>query len=950
MSQHDRAASVLPFAPPAPSSEEAIFGREDALARVQSAFASGAEVVTIWGPPGVGKTRLARALELLEPGRDVHVCRLAEISSPELLMGALAISLELAALEPGAGPERALEQLRVALAERVDALWIIDNAEHVSDALVEILASFSRRPRILITSRAPLGMPEEEWVELAPLEPGAAMELFVARARRVRPGFVISAEHAPTMEALIEELDRLPLAIELAASRLALLTPEQLLARMGQRFRLLRPGRAGASLGVGALEDAIDASWSQLTSELQEALAQMSVFEGSFSLEAVEGVLELEGDDDVWSGDLVEELLFRSMLFVRDHEPTSQRRYGMLLSVRDFARARLTDEEGARGRHARHYRALGRELTARRFGARGLGAVRIAEAEYANLRAAAEWAIEAGDEDAVMSMLDLDVAYVRGGDSAAYLRDLERAAPRFEASPERAARWKITRARLYRQLGDRGRALALCEEAAALMEGVGLEVSSEFAHIRATALLGAQRIELAEEVLEGALARADASRDEDVPLRVLLAWLVLGRADFRGGATAEELTRTRELLERPQAVMGDDHDALELSDMFRTLGLWSKLNGEADREDVYMDRAIEQVRLQRRWDQVAVCLSFRSHGHQRRGAHARALEVASEAVSLCSRAGLLSIRPLALYQLSNIASQMGQVEVAVRAAHDGVHASRETGASFIEVFQYRVLIGGLYELERYEELGRWLSEIGEREVALDNETEVMTRVFRALLDAREGDLDGARATIMTSCEALSQHEFHQSDDDVQPWEIIRDACLALVELEQVARWTRDGALELAQGGLERQRARLEELQSAVGSEHQLHEYLRLLGKRVEAWDERLPRHAVAHRLRVDAEGRWFEVDGEERVEVGHRETLRLLLARLVSEHPEGMSVPELVEAGWPGEVIEETSAANRVYAAVRTLRRLGLDGVLVKHTRGYCVGPDVYVQAVVQEP
>jgi predicted ATPase len=344
-----------------------IIGRESALARIDTALASGARLVTILGPPGIGKTRLAQELLARRAVRyegagtgGAWFCDLGEARDEDGLVHAAA------SMWPWIDPARLTEHFVAS----GPTLMVLDNFEQLVAAGHVVRAWCERAPelRVVVTSRERLAVEGETCVELEPLAcPGEddppdailaseAVRLLVARSAAVGTEM---RKDPRVLGALARGLDGLPLAIELAAARARVLSPAELLARLGARFDLL-----------ATLAGAIEWSWKLLSSHEQEALAQCSVFAGGFTLEAAESVISVGAADAGAPAtmDLVAALRDKSLV----HAAGTEGRLGLYVSIRDYAVARLEErgpgeaagEGGAaakadavRWRHARHYAA-----------------------------------------------------------------------------------------------------------------------------------------------------------------------------------------------------------------------------------------------------------------------------------------------------------------------------------------------------------------------------------------------------------------------------------------------------------------------------------------------------------------------------------------------------------------------------------------------------------------
>ncbi len=340
-------------------------GRADELTAIRDALAS-TDLVSLVGPAGVGKTRLAIeiATDFQKSGDEAWF--VSVLNAPDItdrITDALGIP-------PGANPE----PLAQAVAARGRCLLIADAAEGQIDALGALLAALRPRApqaRWLITSRTALRLAGERLIEIGPLHDADAIELFTDRARDRRADFAF--DDPDEAVALIRRLDGLPLAIELAAARVRVLTPALLLERLNRRFELLTSSREGRH---GTLRGAIDTSWELLPADDQLALARCSVFRGGFTLEAAEAVLGANALDRI------ESLQDHSLLFTDE-----SLRFFLYESIRDYAAEHLPADDPARGRHARFFVDLGEQLSERIHSHDGAASIVQLRREVDNLTA-----------------------------------------------------------------------------------------------------------------------------------------------------------------------------------------------------------------------------------------------------------------------------------------------------------------------------------------------------------------------------------------------------------------------------------------------------------------------------------------------------------------------------------------------------------------------------------
>ncbi|MBK3525203.1 MULTISPECIES: BTAD domain-containing putative transcriptional regulator [Streptomyces] len=421
------AAPPEPAAPPAPApsnlpaSLTPLIGRRDALDRVTGLLGA-ARLVTLTGPGGVGKTRLAVAAAdalLTDASGLPDGAWFVEFSGvrggavadlAQVVAASLGISDHAPSAVPvsGTGTRSPAHHLAAVLRDR-RTLLVLDNCEHVVDAAADLTALLLRTApglRVLATSQEPLGLPGEEVFLVEPLPTDDAVRLFTQRAAAAAPGFSLApdacddAERAAVTE-ICRRLDGIPLALELAATRVRALGVRELAARLGDRFQLLTSGRRGAPERQQTLRAVIDWSWELLSAPERIVLRRLAAFSDGCDLKAAEAVCAGDGVASAEVPDLVTRLVDRSLVVVVAG-PTGPR-YRLLESVAAYATERLHELEdlaAVRDRHLRHYLALAERAEPELRGPGQRSWLARLDAESGNLRSALDEAVRraaAGD-------------------------------------------------------------------------------------------------------------------------------------------------------------------------------------------------------------------------------------------------------------------------------------------------------------------------------------------------------------------------------------------------------------------------------------------------------------------------------------------------------------------------------------------------------------------------
>jgi predicted ATPase/DNA-binding SARP family transcriptional activator len=538
-----------------PRRATSFIGRRQEIRRVTDALQH-APLVTLTGVGGVGKTRLA--LEAAGAARErfgdgVWVCELAPVDSGAV-SHALAAALRLQQ-QQGLGIEETLiEYLRPR-----ELLLVVDNCEHVLDAIARILDQIARycpQVSVLTTSREALGVEGERLLPVPPLTDEEATRLFAERARAGRPDFDLDHEPVGAVAEICRRLDGLPLAIELAAARMRMMSSLDVARRL-DGLRLLSGGARGAHPRQQSLAATIDWSYHLLSEPEQSLFMGLSVFAGGFDLDAAHGVCTDDDSTEDDTLDLITSLVDKSMVTVLGS--AARTRYGVLETLRAYGRERLLElgiDDGLATRHAVYFTALAERAAAGMHTADEQMWVERILPDYDNLRAAVDHAMAAGDIDVALRLVTSlsEFVHLRIGFEAAEWaeRALAIADPDhtlFAAAIGFAARGAWNR-------GDQARARELAARAEGRLPGRGNGRVAYPGDVLADVALYEGDAAAALAHYEGEMARA---RRDDDPIRLVwtLFYVAICQAALRtpeaGLAAAEEARKVSDTTQNPTA-------------------------------------------------------------------------------------------------------------------------------------------------------------------------------------------------------------------------------------------------------------------------------------------------------------------------------------------------------------------------------------------------------------
>lgn len=877
-----------------------LIGRDDELARIRAALAV-SRLVTLTGPAGVGKTSLAAAIasEAAATGRSVF-CDLSDARSLNGVHAALAAALDLRLVDVRE-PDEAAARLTAALSPLATpstsvSLLVLDNCEHVRDAAAALVALALSVPpdahgplRVLVTSRENLAAKDEHTLAVPQLDPPAAMELLLARAHEVVPQLVVDDAARRCAERVIEKLDRLPLAIELFAARLDLLTLPELEARLDRPLTVLKASGGGRAARHADVAAAVRCSWDLLSDEERQVLRACAVFRGGATFETLAAALTRLG----YRGALLDDVgaLRRKFLLFTERLPGGARHH-MLQTVGAFVEATIeedgrsdelaiahahavVDAEAVSGRahpgsiasridnlaHALHRCArVSPEIAARA----GLALHRLMalqgpiHAHLEMLDASIECATASGVADLCRRLYSArgDMRRKVGRLNAAAI-DLEEAMSHSEDNAARAD-VRASQAMLAMIGGD------LDGAAAAIDEAIAIADRAEDPRALGAALQRAGAIHLlrgAYPLVEQVCLRALRSLEQTDDIRALtnaLTYLGIGRLD-RGDRSAAREAFTQA---RTRYLEQGDSWSVAVCDAYLALIL-------VDDGDASLSSALQRLESAR--------------GDAQRVGHAR-LEAFVDAV-------------LGVAHHLN-----GDLEGAERCLRRGVGLALQVKDIVAGCVAAGHLAGVLAERgsASLAEARHWLETAQRYAQLMPNPS------GRAALVALEGMLaraEGDRAGVVAlRRRALSVHPTHSN--------------LALLPATS-------------------------QVTAIVGVHLRL--ALRILDAAL-ARDAEGPAPVLV--IGISRSGRRVSLDGGEPIDFTRRGALRRILRALVDAYPRSLAlgVNDLIAAGWPGEFVETEAGTARVYTAIKSLRRLGLERVLVTRDDGYVIAPGTQVR------
>lgn len=635
-----------------------LLGREADIASLMGLLDQGERAVTLLGPGGVGKTRLARALAEQHP--HASFCELHAHRDAQEMAGAVARSLGMV-LRSG-DPVQELARL---LQTKGPCLLILDNLEQLLTEGSQALGAWLKAApglRLVLTSQRRLGLEEEYILPVEPLSVEAGCALFLVRARA--GGVRLSADE---VRPLVEALDRLPLALELAAARCRVMSPQEILSRLSERFQLLSGRRHGPARHA-SLQATLAWTWALLTPLQQQVLSQLALFQGRFGLQDAETILELPAGQ--YAPDVLAELVDFSLV-----QPAPQMQ--LFISVRDFALARLSEPEQARWRHARWVASFAAEQhPAQRLSARRNKSVEL----MADAELALSWSLSKADPLAGECALVVSAIREQAGPQQGIGEALSRCLAMEGLTPWTRLRLSIQVSQGHRYAGQLPEFGAALDQSERLAEPLGPVAVATVGLSRAIYHWYSGDMPAARRRCEDALASL-ASNPELGTLRGRLMGLLANMCNQLGDvAVARETYRAALAVAvdpSEQAVLNGNLGLLEVEDgRLGPAELFLKRSIEAARE---MDfRALESVML----GNLALCRSMQGEQGEACALLTRAAEMSTDIGDLRSlryqRAALAEIQ-LELGELSSAGDHLdflrqdlereGNIEALVRSLY-----------------------------------------------------------------------------------------------------------------------------------------------------------------------------------------------------------------------------------------------------------------------------------------
>jgi len=761
-----------------PALSSSLVGREAEVSAVDDLLRD-RRLVTVVGPAGVGKTRLAIevARGLAAPG-GVWLVRLDGVDASASVPRTVAETLRLAGGE----------QMLVERFSGSEAVLVLDNCEHVVDGVAELASSLldaTTGLRVLATSQVRLDLDGETIYQLEPLPIADSMALFADRAAEIRRRFVLDEETATSVEEVCLSLDGLPLAIELAAARVRSLSVQEIARRLDDRFALLRDPTSRRPERRRALAAAIGWSYELLFPDEQRGLWALSCFAGGAPLDAAEHVLAALGVPAASVVDVVGRLADRSLVSV---EVTAEGagRYRLLDSIRDFALDQLRDSglaDDARAAHAAWLAEAADRCDATVRGRAQPDCLAVIRAERANIDTALSWSADHGPMLGVRIATGFGWAWVVHGDGVAgatRVRSALQAAGSLTTPRERAtglllAGWLETSA------GNLEQAETDLDEAL----GFATQRGDDRLLADARRHLAFLRIQQGRprDALELASASLTVYRPLGLDWEVATSLVLAAYASSMLGDTTGATTAANEAVDLLTPI-GDSWALVHADGL---LGAIAQAVGHLDEAAGFLTRAAEASERLGFLGQAALHLKTLGRVEHRSGNTAAATETLKRAILAAGRSGDLRIAATARVNLARLLRAAGQPDAALVLLEQTDRWYRTSGGGDGALLT-RCLLAALSSATGSARAADQLDSIlAEAVSARDAEAQVLAMDALARLAADQGDLDAARR-LLRSADDLSSAIQHVLDDQDRT-----DAHLARLRIASITPAAYDAA-------------------------------------------------------------------------------------------------------------------------------------------------------------
>lgn len=877
-------------------------GREEDLEKLKK-LVSSSRVVTLVGPPGVGKTRLATklALELHREEFGAHhgvwATTLRDVRSTTGVVLTVGELLNIP-LESVSNAREAVGLIGDWLSNK-RLLLVLDNLDQVAETagwMIEQWVESAPGCRFAVTSRAAMEIDDETVYDVETLDLGAATKLY--RQLAVRAGSssrdVLTRS---TVKELVNLLDRLPLSIELAAGRLPVLGPTDIAENAGRQLDVLQEPSEDRSRWEATLRHSIARSWDALSPAERSTMMQLSLFEGGCTLEAAESIIDIDEVAPKLSvSQALQNLLSKSLVYVemQDDGGRAERRFELYAAVREFASDRFDDFES-------------RERVIERY--------------------IDEW-VERAEE--LVERLPRQMQTARLG----YLREQRNVLNAFhlavERSPLKAARLAETVAQ-YRPYGfvytDR---VELFERAADALEEIEDQESLDRLVARTQYRLWEARWDTRDNPDEDLEKRFESvlqlARDADDTFSVVGSLQKIALLNSVQGEAERGLERLREAI----AIAAEAGDRRLEAMMLKELADVHFRTGQVDEAVEGYEQSLE--RFDQAPDPLNEAVVFYNLANLKfaTGDLVRARELLSEAEKLYEELDLRGH----LYYSESLWSEIhlveGAFERAAERAQRAVDLCREYGRKW-HLGTFLIDLGAaLYALGDFESAEQKFEEAKKRARKSGvTATAGHAAGFLAATAYREGQIDRGDSHMFSCGDMLAENS-----PIVDVFRGFRDLALA----RKVEEGENDEHLEQA---LRRTETDVHTDAGAIAASILRHE-LADLGAAPEPAESDEPRLQVERR-----EAAWFEYDGE-RADISTRGAFKRILQLLVEQRSEqpgkGVDTYELLDAGWPDDEPRPEAGAARVYHAISELRKQGLRDILLRDDRGYYLDPDVAIR------